>query len=152
MNADDSNGSTINDKANSTAVALSAATGNLTVGFGYAGGDHVASNAANSGATSKNAAMEIDDVSVTTIGAKYVSGDITFAVGRQDGDADDKAVNATADSANDGYENTSASISYTVAPGVSAIVGFSDGESINEGSNIAASSGSSWYVGALVSF
>tara|TARA_B100001123_G_scaffold183279_1_gene209888 strand:- start:523 stop:1638 length:1116 start_codon:yes stop_codon:yes gene_type:complete len=152
MNADDSNGSTQNDKANSSAVALTAVTGNLTVGVGYAGGDYVASNAANTGATATNAAMEVDDVSVTTLGASYVSGDITFAVGRTDGDADDKAINATADSANDGYESTSASISYTVAPGVSAIVGFSDSESINEGTNIAASGGSSWYVGALISF
>ena len=37
------------------------------------------------------------------------------------------------DSANDGYESTSASISYTVAPGVSAILGFSDSTSSNEG-------------------
>ena len=152
MNADDSNGSTLNDKANSTAIAVVAATGNLTVGVGYAGGDYIASNAANSGATATNAAMEVDDVSVTTLGAKYVSGDITFAVNRVDGEGDDKAVQATASSANDGYESTSASISYTVAPGVSAILGFSDSTSSNEGSNIAASSGSSWYVGALVSF
>ena len=96
--------------------------------------------------------MEVDDVSVTTMGAKYVSGDITFAVNRVDGEGDDKAINSTASSANDGYESTSASISYTVAPGVSAILGFSDSTSSNEGSNIAASSGSSWYVGALVSF
>jgi len=152
MNADDSNASTLNDKANSTAIAVSAVTGNLTVGVGYAGGDYVASNAANSGDTKANAAMEIDDVSVTTMGAKYVSGDITFAVGRQDGDGDDKAVGATADSGNDGYENTSASISYTVAPGVSAILGWSDGTSTNEGTQVNASSGSTWYVGALVSF
>tara|TARA_B100001123_G_C15270431_1_gene1010111 strand:+ start:625 stop:1704 length:1080 start_codon:yes stop_codon:yes gene_type:complete len=152
MNADDSNASTLNDKANSTAVALSAVTGNLTVGVGYAGGDHIASNAANSGDTAANAALEIDDVSITTMGAKYVSGDITFAVGRTDGDADDKAVNATADSSNDSYESTSASISYTVAPGVSAIVGWSDSTSTNEGASTNASSGSSWYVGALVSF
>ena len=80
------------------------------------------------------------------------SGDITFAVNRTDGDADDKAVNATGDTDNDGYESTSASVSYTVAPGVSAIVGFSDSTSTNEGTNTNANSGSSWYVGALVSF
>jgi len=152
MNADDSSGSTLNDKANSTAIALSAVTGNLTVGVGYAGGDYVASNAANTGSTAANAAMEIDDVSVTSMGASYVSGDITFAVNRADGDGDDKAIAATASSANDGYEATTASISYTVAPGVSAIIGWSDGTSTNEGTQVNASSGSSWYVGALVSF
>ena len=35
--------------------------------------------------------MEIDDVSITTFGAKYVSGDITFAVGVTVGDSDDKS-------------------------------------------------------------
>jgi hypothetical protein len=152
MNADDSNASTLNDKANSTAVALNAATGNLTVGVGYAGGDYVASNAANSGSTAANAAMEIDDVSVTTMGASYVSGDITFAVNRVDGDSDDKAINSTTDSSNDSYEATNASVSYSVAPGVSAIVGWKDSTSTDEGSNTTGKSGSAWYVGALISF
>jgi hypothetical protein len=152
MNAGDSNASTLNDKANSSAVALTAATGNLTVGVGYAGGDHIRANAATSGTTAAMAAVEVDDVSVTTIGAKYVSGDITFAVNRADGDADDKAINTTADSNNDSYESTAASISYSVISGVSAIVGFSDSTSTDEGTATNANSGSSWYVGALVSF
>jgi len=152
MSADDSNASTQNDKANSSAVALSAVTGNLTVGAGFAGGDFVKSDAANTASTAGSAAMEIDDVSVTTIGAKYVSGDITFAVGIADGDADDKAINTTTDSANDAYESTNASVSYAVAPGVSAIVGFKDSTSTDEGSNQTANSGSAWYVGALISF
>jgi len=152
INADDSNGSTTNDKANSSAVAITAATGNLTVGAGFAGGDFVKSNAANTASTGLSAAMEIDDVSVTTFGAKYVSGDITFAVDRADGDSDDKPVNNTTDSSNDSYESTNASVSYTVAPGVSAIVGFKDSTSTDEGANQTASSGSSWYIGALVSF
>jgi predicted porin len=152
MAADDSNASTQNDKANSSAVALSAVTGNLTVGAGFAGGDFVASDAANTASTAGSAAMEIDDVSVTTIGAKYVSGDITFAIGMADGDADDKAVNTTTDSANDAHESTNASVSYTVAPGVSAIVGYKDSTSTDEGQNQTANSGSAWYLGALISF
>jgi hypothetical protein len=152
INAGDSNNSTTNDKAKSTAVALSAVTGNLTVGVGFAGGDFVRANGDGATATATQNAVEVDDVSITTFGAKYVSGDITFAVNRVDGDGDDKTINTTADSSNDSYESTSASISYTVAPGVSAIVGFSDSTSTNEGSNTNANSGSSWYVGALISF
>jgi len=152
MNADDSNAKTLNDKANSTAIALSAVTGNLTVGAGYAAGDYVKSNSSNASSTGTQAAMEVDDVSVTTVGASYVSGDITFAVNRTDGDADDKAVNATGDTSNDGYESTSASISYTVAPGVSAILGWSDSASSNEAVAETGKSGASWYLGALVSF
>jgi hypothetical protein len=152
MSADDSNASTINDKAGSSAVALTAATGNLTVGVGYAGGDHIRGNSATSGTTATMAAMEVDDVSITTMGAKYVSGDITFAVNRVDGDADDKAINTSTDSDNDAYESTSASISYSVISGVSAIVAFSDQTSTDEGTAQNANSGSTWYVGALVSF
>jgi hypothetical protein len=148
ISANDSASSTLNDKANSTAIALTAATGNLTIGAGFAGGDHVRSNPG----TTTASALEIDDVSITTMGAKYVSGDITFAVNRVDGDADDKAIGSTTDSANDAYESTSASVSYTVAPGVSTIVGFKDSTSTDEGVNTAAKSGSAWYVGALISF
>ena len=36
LQADDSNGTTVNDKADETAIALIAATGNLTVGVGFA--------------------------------------------------------------------------------------------------------------------
>jgi len=149
ISAADSSGSSLNDKANSSAVALSAVTGNLTLGAGFAGGDYIRSNA---GGTSTSSANEVDDVSVSTIGAKYVSGDITFAVNRVDSDADDKTINTTTDSDNDSFEATNASISYTVAPGVSAIVGFKDSTSTNEGSNTTAKSGTAWYVGALISF
>ena len=149
MNAADSNGSTNNDKANSSAVSVTAATGNLTVGAGFAGGDHTRSN---STGTTTGSATEIDDVSITTFGAKYVSGDITFAVGRVSGDSDDKTMNTNTDSANDSYESTSASISYAVVSGVTAILGFSDSTSTDEGTNTSAKSGSTWYVGANVSF
>ena len=118
----------------------------------FASGDYVRSNARNNSSTATQDAMNVDDVSVSTVGAKYVSGDITFAVNRVDGDGDDKTINTTADSSNDSYESTSASVSYTVAPGVSAIIGWSDGTSTNEGTQVNASSGSSWYLGALISF
>ena len=132
-----------------SAVAITAVTGNLTVGAGFAGGDHTRSN---STGTTTGAVAEIDDVSVTTFGAKYVSGDLTFAVGHTSGDSDDKTINTNTDSANDSYESTSASISYAVVSGVTAILGFSDGTSTDEGTNTAAKSGSTWYVGANVSF
>jgi len=148
ISAADSSGSSLNDKANSSAVAITAVTGNLTVGAGFAGGDFIRSNPG----TTTASATEVDDVSVTTFGAKYVSGDITFAVNRVDGDSDDKAINSTTDSANDSYEATNASVSYAVAPGVSAIVGWKDSTSTDEGSNTTGKSGSAWYVGALISF
>jgi len=152
MNADDSNSSTTNDKAASAAVAISAVTGNLTVGAGFASGDYVRSNANNTGTTATQSAMEVDDVSVSTVGAKYVSGDITFAVGHTDSSADDKVIGTTEDSANDAYEATSASVSYAVVSGVTAIIGYTTTASNNEASADTGNSGQSWYIGANVSF
>jgi hypothetical protein len=111
MNADDSNSKTTNDKAASAAVAISAVTGDFTVGAGFASGDYVRADAANTASSAGSAAMEVDDVSVSTIGAKYVSGDITFAVNHIDSSGDDMIIGTKEDSANDAYEATSASVS-----------------------------------------
>jgi hypothetical protein len=147
FNGDDSNSKSLNSKGQSVAASFSAATGNLTVGAGFATGDFMRSRAG----TGQNA-DEVDDVSVTTAGAKYVSGDITFAIGIVNGDSDDKAVGTTTDSSNDTQESVSASIAYTVASGVSAIIGYKDSTQADEGVTLKTYSGSSWYIGALVSF
>jgi len=152
INADDSNSKTTNDKASSAAIAISAVTGDFTVGAGYASGDYIASNKANVTSTATNAAMEVDDVSVSTIGAKYVSGDITFAVNHIDSSADDMIIGTKEDSGNDAYEATSASVSYAVVSGVTAIIGYTTVASSDEAIADASNSGQSWYVGANISF
>jgi len=146
VEADDSNQDTVNDKASSMAIAATAATGNLTVGIGYASGSEVQSE------TSASQSSEIDGAEVMTAGAKYVSGDITFAVGYADGEAKDTQTFGQAGAGVDSYESTSASVSYVVTSGVSAIIGYTDVSRADEGTSKTAYSGSSWYVGALVSF
>ena len=96
--------------------------------------------------------MQVDDVSVSTVGAKYVSGDITFAVNHVDGSADDMLIGTSEDSANDAYEATSASVSYAVVSGVTAIIGYTTTASNDEASADTSNSGQSWNVGANVSF
>ena len=143
VNASDSNSSSNNDRAQNTAVSLTAATGDLTVGVGFGSGSYVDANSGTS--------FEVDDAEVITAGAKYVSGDITFAVGFTDGEAKDGAIGA--DGANtDSYNNTSASIDYAVVSGVTATIGYAALEQSEEGTSATANSGTSWYIGATVSF
>jgi len=146
VSADDSNADTSNSKGEETAVAVSAVTGDLTVGVGYASGSEVASHTT----TAQNA--EVDGAEVITAGAKYVSGDITFAVGYVDGDAKDTETFGQAGVSTDSYESSSASISYAVASGVTAILGYTDISRADDSVNHSEGSGSSWYVGATVSF
>ena len=54
-------------------MGISATTGNLTIGAGYASGDY------HDGATT-GAATQVD-ATITEAGATYVSGDLTFNVG-----------------------------------------------------------------------
>jgi len=149
--ASDTNISASKDKAAQTAIAISAVTGDLTVGVGFGTGDYVASNATTD-ATAARLAADIDDVSVMTAGAKYVSGDMTFAVGIVDGEATDTALGAAASGAADSYNSASASVDYVVAPGVTATLGYTDVDTEDEGVAQSANSGTSWYVGATVSF
>jgi len=139
------------DASNSAMFALSAVTGDLTVGVGYAGGDYINGNSA-TGSSASVAAQDVDDVSVVTAGAKYVSGDITFAVGIVDGEGTDETLGTAASSSADTYQKTAASIDYVVAPGVTATLGWSDSTNDDEGSTSAGNSGVSWYIGANVSF
>ena len=137
--------STTKDAANSTAVAATVATGNLTVGAGYASGDQVSDSTTMS-------AVDLSSVSVTTFGAKYVQDDFTFAVGMTNGKATDVAIGNTSSGDADSYSSTGASVDYTVASGVTATLGFADNESEDEGTALNTYGGSSWYVGANISF
>jgi len=146
VSADDSNSDSANSKGEETAVALTAVTGDLTVGVGYASGSEIATH---SSATQNS---EVDGAEVMTAGAKYVSGDITFTVSYADGEGKDAVTMGNAGTNVDSYEATSASIGYAVASGVTATIGYSSQDRSNEGTATKDTSGTSWYVGATVSF
>jgi len=141
--AEDSNGTSVNDRGNQVAASLTAATGNLTVGAGFGSGSYVDANSSTS--------YEVDNAEVVTAGAKYVSGDITFAVGYVDGSAKDAAIGSNGAN-DDGYESIGASIDYAVISGITATVGYSDSDSQEENTQATANSGSAWYIGANVTF
>ena len=124
-------------------MGLSATTGNLTIGAGYANGDY------HDGAA--GAATQVD-ATITEAGATYVSGDLTFNVGVVASEGADEALGVAGTGVKDKYEETSASVSYAVATGVTAIVGWTAQESQTEGTKADTESGSSWYVGANLSF
>ena len=125
---------------------MTAATGDLTVGLGWASGSEVATHSS----TTQNS--EVDGAEVMTAGASYVSGDITFAVSYADGDAKDIVTLGSAGTSTDSYEKTAASVTYSVASGVSAIIGFANEERGDEGATTKDQGGTSWYVGATLSF
>ena len=52
----------------------------------------------------------------------------------------------------DSYEKTAASVTYSVASGVSAVVGFANEERADESAVTKDQGGTSWYVGANISF
>jgi hypothetical protein len=146
VTAEDSNSTSSNEAASSFAGSATVVTGDLTVGLGVSTGSEVEAN------TSAQETMEVDSAEITTAGASYVSGDITFAVGYASGEASDTIVLGSNGSNTDEYTNTAASVTYTIASGVSATIGYSDTERTSEGTAATNDSGSSWYVGALVSF
>ena len=57
----------------------------------------------------------------------------------------------TAGTTTDSKDVTSASVSYAVAAGVTAILGYTDVDSSDEGANDT-TDGSAWYIGANMSF
>jgi hypothetical protein len=129
----------------STAMALTAVTGDLTVGVGYASGAYVKGN----GIVDE----QVTGVSMTTAGVKYVSGDLTFNLGFASGEGTDSRLGVAATAATaDSYEQTAASVGYTIASGVSATIGYSDRSRSTENTASPATSGTSWYIGADVSF
>jgi len=126
--------------ANGLHMGVSAVTGDLTVAVGFADGDYITGDSANIEA----------DAEVVKAGIKYVTGDLTFNLGVASGTAKDGAA-GTAGTTEDSKDVTSASISYAVAAGVTAILGYTDVDSSNEGSNDT-TDGSAWYIGANMSF
>jgi len=125
-------------------AGISAVTGDLTVAVGFADGDSIES------VTASTPASEVDG-EVVKVGAKYVSGDLTFNVGVTSGNAHDNSFGGTDRAGEDSVDTTSASVSYAVASGVTAILGYSNTESQNEGS-ADSKDGSAWYIGANMSF
>jgi len=114
-------------------------TGDLTVGAGYMDGDWLADNEQMSG-------------SYVAAGAKYVSGDITFNVGMTSGDAADESIGVSGTSVEDSVDVLGASVDYVIASGVTGTVGYRTQDVKEEGTDSQTHSGSSWYVGATVSF
>jgi hypothetical protein len=125
-------------------IGFSAVTGNLTVAAGYANGDKV-------GNSSTTDEYEINDNSVSKIGAKYVSGDVTLSVGYSSGAGKDSVVLGTAGTAEDAVDTTEAGISYAVASGVTANIGWKDVDSQEAGVS-ETSGGTAWYIGANLAF
>ena len=109
--------------------------------MGFADGDDITTG---SGTTANE--MDADEVKA---GIKYVSGDLTFNLGIVDGSTDN-AFGSTGGSA-DSMNKASASVSYAVASGVTAILGYSNSDSQNEGASDD-KDGSAWYIGANMSF
>jgi hypothetical protein len=133
-------GTKVNDDNSNMHIGISAVTGDLTVAVGFADGSVA-------GATD-NGSDEYT-YEVVKAGVKYVSGDLTFNVGIAQGDADDHAIGGS-DGADDSQEVTSASVSYAVASGVTAILGYTSTDSSSEG--VATDDGSAWYIGANMAF
>ena len=120
-------------------VGLSAVTGDLTVAVGFADGDTTAGD---------TVANEVAG-DVVKVGVKYVTGDLTFNVGVASGSSKDGAI-GTAGTTEDSKDVTSASISYAVAAGVTAILGYTTVEASDEGAST--DDGSAWYIGANMAF
>jgi hypothetical protein len=121
-------------------VGVSAVTGDLTVAVGFADGDTTSGDA-----NTNEVAGE-----VVKAGVKYVTGDLTFNVGVANGTSKDGGI-GTPGTTEDSKDVTSASISYAVASGVTAILGYTDVDSSDEGLNDS-TDGSAWYIGANMSF
>jgi len=128
-------------------IGVSAVTGDLTIAVGFGDGDDVADKG---GTANGNASTQVDG-EVVAAGIKYVTGDITLNLGVVSGEAQDSTTIGTAGTTSDSYDKTSASVSYAVASGVTAVLGYSDVDSGNEGTNDA-TDGSAWYIGANMAF
>ncbi len=122
-------------------VGLSAVTGDLTVAVGFADGEKA-------GIGLKSANEQVADV--TKVGVKYVTGDLTFNVGFASGDSTDFTVGSAQSGSDDSLDTTSASVSYAVASGVTALLGYTSVEASDEGA--ATDDGNAWYIGANMAF
>ncbi|MDB2349411.1 porin [Alphaproteobacteria bacterium] len=124
-------------------VGVSAVTGDLTVAVGFADGDTTTGVGSN---TNKQV-----DGDVVKAGVKYVTGDITMNVGFVNGTAVDNIFGGT-NTAEDSHEEVNASVTYAVASGVSAILGYTSVDKSDENAASGGTGGSSWYIGATMSF
>jgi len=140
-------GTALTQNENGFHIGVSAVTGDLTIAIGYGDGDDIADD----GATANGNASTQVDGEVVKAGVKYVTGDMTLQLGIVAGSAKDSDTIGTAGTNEDSYDKTSASVSYAVASGVTAILGFSDVESSDEAANDT-SDGSAWYIGANMAF
>ena len=123
-------------------VGFSAVTGDLTVAAGYADGDKIRVDPESA----------IFNNSVSSVGVKYVTGDVTLSAGFTSAEGDDNTSNLTSASGSDDTKDiTSLGISYAVASGVTANLGWKDIDAKDDGANDT-TGGSSWYVGATMSF
>jgi hypothetical protein len=122
-------------------VGFSAVTGDLTVAAGYANGDK----------TRATPEIALFDATTTKVGVKYVAGDVTLSAGFTSAEVDDNSTITAASGDTDTKDVTEFGISYAVASGVTANLGWSDIDATDDGSNDT-SGGSSWYVGATMSF
>ena len=120
-------------------LGISAVTGDLTVAVGFADGDSI-----------EGTNLVQSDGEYVAAGAKYVSGDLTFNVGFASGTSQDSTTIGTAGVTEDSLDKVSASVSYAVASGVTAYLGYSDSDAEDEGA--ASTDGSAWYIGANMSF
>jgi hypothetical protein len=121
-------------------AGISAVTGDLTVAVGFADGDVAG--------VSDNGSDEYT-ADVVKAGVKYVTGDLTFNVGFAQGEATDNTIGSSGGNA-DSKDVTSASVSYAVASGVTAILGYTSTESTDEG--VGSDDGTAWYIGANMAF
>ena len=137
-------GTTPSSGSNGYHVGFSAVTGNLTVAAGYANGDKVLESATDD-------EEEVVDNSVTKVGLKYVSGDVTLSVGYSSGAGKDNNTLGTAGTKEDAIDTTDAGISYAVASGVTANLGWKNVDSQEAGVS-ETSGGTSWYIGANMAF
>jgi hypothetical protein len=124
-------------------IGVSAVTGDLTVALGYADGDTTTGVGSN---TNKQV-----DADVVKAGIKYVTGDITMNLGFVQGSAIDNIFAGTG-ALEDQHEEVNASITYAVASGVSAVIGYTNVDVNDENVTVQTAGGSSWYIGATMSF
>jgi hypothetical protein len=123
-------------------IGVSAVTGDLTVAVGFADGDTTRG-------VGSNTNIQVD-ADVLKAGVKYVSGDITMNLGVVSGTGTDNVFAGT-DTKTDSHDEVNASVTYAVASGVSAILGYTSVDQNDEGASDD-TGGSSWSVGATMSF
>ena len=138
-NQGDHNSQTASKDNTTYHLGATVVTGDLTVGAGFASGDWL----------SDNEQMQGD---YSAIGASYVSGDVTFSIGMTSGSAKDESIGVAATSGEDSTDVVGASVDYVIASGVTGTVGYRSEDTTLEGTTSNTHSGSSWYVGATVSF